>query len=261
MYSPGDFLFISSSLASLTYFIGTLIMGLPLPVYGVKKWGTKLILDGIYATVLINIYALIIYASQYIGSILGASWPNFFSWLYQILQVQITVSTLVKTAYVAASFSDDPGLSILMAPLMSLFSLLSGLIAVVETIIILSYVVYDYSGVFIAIGILFISLPFRIGRAIGGALIGFSIVFYIGLPYLATFLSQLGVNILINGVPSNTNAGGLVNSMATQVVPIYVEGILVMPSAYLVILSGLALGLGSAISGSSARLPFPIEIF
>jgi hypothetical protein len=130
-----------------------------------------------------------------------------------------------------------------------------------ETILTISYLVYQNVGIFIALGILFLSLPFRIGRSIGGALIGFAVVFYIGLPYLPNFLTGLGVNVLNPPVVSSNNANDILNFLATEAIPFYVEGTVVLPVAYLTILSGLSIGLGSAISGYSSRLPIPIEIF
>jgi hypothetical protein len=47
----------------------------------------------------------------------------------------------------------------------------------------------------------------------------------------------------------------------TKVVPLLIEGTIVLPIAYMIILSGISIGVGAAISGYSSRLPIPIEIF
>ncbi len=261
MFSSFEFLAIAFDLAVLTYFIGTLIMGLPIPVYGLKKWGPKLISDGIYSAVLVNLFELILYVSQEISSVLGASWVNFYQWIYQVIAQELNIFFLVKVLYAAAYASEDPALTALMSPLLFLFSLITGLLTTMETILIISYVVLNESGLFIAMGIMLMALPFRIGRSIGGALIGFAVVFYIGLPYLPNFLSGLGMNILTVTYSNTSNTQDIVTQLITYIIPYYVESTVILPSAYITILSGLSIGLGSAISGYSSRLPIPIDIF
>ncbi|EWG07338.1 MAG: hypothetical protein ASUL_05076 [Candidatus Aramenus sulfurataquae] len=261
MYSSFEFLGIAFDLAILTYFIGTLIMGLPIPVYGLKKWGPKLISDGIYSAVLVNLFELILYVSQEISSAIGASWANFYQWIYEVIAQELNIFFLVKVLYAVAAASEDPALNVLMSPLLFIFSFLTGLITTMETILIISYIVLQDNGLFIAMGILLMALPFRIGRSIGGALIGFAVVFYIGLPYLPNFLTGLGMNLLNMSNVNTNNTQDFVTFLITYAIPYLIESTVVLPTAYITILSGLSLGLGSAISGYSSRLPIPIDIF
>ncbi|AWR94373.1 DNA import protein CedA [Acidianus brierleyi] len=261
MFNSFYFLGIAFNLAILTYFIGVLLMGSPIPVYGIKKWGPKLISDGIYSAVLVNSFEAILYFSQQISNIIGSNWTSFYNWIYQVIAQELEIYTLIRTLYATISISQDPAVSIFLSPLTIFFSFLTGLIATMETILTISYLVNENVGIFIALGILFLSLPFRIGRSIGGALIGFAVVFYIGLPYLPNFLTGLGVNVLNPPAVNSNSASDILNFLATEAIPFYVEGTVVLPAAYLTILAGLSIGLGSAISGYSSRLPIPIEIF
>ncbi|AWR97309.1 hypothetical protein DFR86_06915 [Acidianus sulfidivorans JP7] len=260
MINIGEVLLISSSLASLTYVIGALIMALPIPLYGVKKWGTRLITDGIYATIWTDIYGLTMYIIQYINNLLGASWSYYYQWIYAVLVEEVDLYAVIRTAYVFASVSQDPAITVFLAPLSFIFSFLTGLITTTETLLVISNVVYEYTPIFVALGILFLSMPFRIGRNIGSSLIAFGIVFYSALPYLPNFLTSLGINVLDLSTSSG-NITDTINFLITQAIPLLIEGTLVFPIAYLIILSGITIGLGSAISGYSARMPIPIEIF
>ncbi|ARM75951.1 DNA import protein CedA [Acidianus manzaensis] len=260
MINIGQILLLSSSLASLTYFLGTLIMALPIPLYGIKKWGTRLITDGIYSAIWINIYGTIISVMQYINSLLGVSWSYYYQWIYAVLVEEVDLYAIIRTVYVAASISQDPALTVFLAPLSFIFSFLTGLITTTETLLVISNVVYEYAPVFVVLGILFLSIPFRIGRSVGGSLIAFGVVFYSALPYLPQFLTSLGINILNISVSGN-DITNTVNFLITQAIPLLVEGTLVFPIAYLIILSGITIGLGSAITGYSSRMPIPIEIF
>lgn len=255
-------LFLASSLGALTYFIGTLIMGLPIPVYGVKKWGPKLILDGLYVTALVNIYGSIISLATMIQSYLGATWSNFFKWICCLIIQEIALNAFLRTIYGIIAAASGPAAGVLLAEVGFLFSILGSLITTSETILITARIVYEYSQVFVALGILLISIPFRIGRGVGGSLIGFSIVFYSALPYLPNFLTSLGVNVLqnLNNIP-NDEAYCIIIYLMTKVVPFLIEGTIVLPIAYIIMLSGISIGVGALISGYSSRLPIPLEIF
>ncbi|MFP3399176.1 DNA import protein CedA [Acidianus sp.] len=262
MFNIGEMLFLASSLGALTYFIGTLIMGLPIPIYGIKKWGPKLILDGLYVTALVNAYGSILALSSMIQSYLGATWCNFFKWVCCLIIQEIALNAFLRTIYGIIAVASGPTAGVLLSEVGVLFSLFGSLITTSETLLIIARIVYEYSQVFIALGILLISIPFRVGRGVGGSLIGFSIVFYAALPYLPNFLTSLGVNVLqnLNNIPNN-NACCIIVYLMTKVIPLLIEGTIVLPIAYMIILSGISIGVGAAISGYSFRLPIPIEIF
>ncbi|MCG3107748.1 DNA import protein CedA [Metallosphaera sp. J1] len=246
---------ISQDLAGLTYFLGTLLMAIPVPVYGVKKWGPKLIVDGIYSSILVNLYETLILFVVQLGNYLGINWTYYISWLYQLLTGELQVYTLIRTLYATITSFPYGGINPIVGPLSLFLSLISGFMSITGTLIVISQLVYNYVGLILALGILMISIPFRIGRSIGGSFIGFSIVFYVGLPLLPSFLSAFNVNVLQSTVGSADN----LTVLATQVIPAYIEGTVLMPLVYLGILASLSVGIGSVISGSYSRLPIPVD--
>ncbi|QKQ99948.1 hypothetical protein GWK48_05750 [Metallosphaera tengchongensis] len=252
-----EILAISQDLSSLTYFIGALIMALPLPVYGLKRWGPRMIVDGIYASILVNLYESFLTLMENLGNMLGVNWAYYMNWIYQLLLGELEVYTTIKTIYSVAISAPYSGFNPFLATIGLLLSMISGFMSVTGTIIVISQLILNYSGLIISLGILLMSLPFRIGRSIGGSMIAFGIVFYLGLPLLPNFLSSFGVNILQQGFSqSELNS---ISGLATIVIPAYIEGTVLMPLAYIGILTSITLGLGSAISGSYSRLPIPVD--
>jgi len=257
LFSPIELLYLAQNLAVLTYVLGVLFYALPIPVYGIKKWAPRLISDGIYASVWVNIYAGVLYFISLLSSIIGVSWDSFFLWLRKVLGVELNLYLIIRAA--AATASVDPALSVLVAPFTLFMSFLTGLITILQTIIIISEMVYQYTPIFISLGILLLSIPFRIGRGIGASLISSFSVFYIGLPYLPQFLDNLNMDILSLPPPPN-QPQDLITVLATEIVPQIIAATIVMPLIYITILAGLSIGLAYAISGTSGRLPFPIDI-
>jgi len=257
LFSPIELLYLAQNLAVLTYVLGVLFYALPIPVYGIKKWAPRLISDGIYASVWVNIYAGVLYLISLLSSIIGVSWDSFFLWLRKVLGVELNLYLIIRAA--AATASVDPALSVLVAPFTLFMSFLTGLITILQTIIIISEMVYQYTPIFISLGILLLSIPFRIGRGIGASLISSFSVFYIGLPYLPQFLDNLNMDILSLPPPPN-QPQDLITVLATEIVPQIISATIVMPLIYITILAGLSIGLAYAISGTSGRLPFPIDI-
>ncbi|WP_054844973.1 hypothetical protein [Sulfuracidifex tepidarius] len=127
---------------------------------------------------------------------------------------------------------------------------------------VLAFIINNYYGLFIALGIGLMSIPFRVGRGIGASLISFSIVFEAGLPYLPNFLQGLGMNPLDIelGMPTSAQLNNALTYMTTILIPTAMTSLLIMPLVYLGILSGLSMGLSYAIGGSQ-KLPIPVEIF
>lgn len=255
-----EILLISSSLSSLTYALGALFMGLPIPIGGLKRWGNRLITDGIYANIWVNIYGAISSINLNIQSWLGADWGSYFNWINNLLINEINTYLLVKSIYAIIIASFDPAVQSVLSSLSFISSIISGVISFTATLIIISTVIYEYAPLFASLGILLLSLPFRIGRGIGGSLIAFSIVFWSALPYLPNFLNILGANPL-NLASEAARAPDLVEWLLTQGIPSLISGTIIFPIAYLTILGALTIGLGTAISGYSSKLPIPLEIF
>lgn len=251
MWNVFEILFYAQLLASLTYTIGSLFYALPIPVYGIKKWGPRLITDSIYVIVWSTIYTAVLAFMDQILSLLGVSWASYFQWLYSvenydIIQYEIIKAMVDAIQYIGGTF----------APFMLFTFLLSIATSFTEFLTIISQMIYQYVGVFIAIGILLMSLPFRMGRSIGGSFIASSIIFYIGLPYLPMFLAQLDLNILNLHFPPNPS----VSFILQYAIPEIFIANLLAPFSYMILLSGLSIGLGNTIGGYGSRVPFMIEV-
>jgi len=251
MWNVFEVLFYAQLLASLSYSLGSLFYALPIPVYGIKKWGPKLISDSIYTMVWTAIYTGVLGFTQQLLSLLGVSWSSYFQWLYQVENYDIIQYELIKAMLDALQYLGGT-----FAPFMLFSFLLSIATSFVEFLTITSQMIYQYTGIFVALGILLMSLPFRIGRSIGASFISASLVFYVGLPYLPTFLAQLDLNILNLHFPPNPS----VTFILQYAIPEIFLANLLVPSSYIVLLSGLSVGLGNTIGGYGSRVPFIVEV-
>lgn len=251
MWNVFDFLFYAQILSSLTYTLGALFYALPLPIYGIKKWGPRLITDSIYIIVWITIYTAVLALMQQLLQLLGVSWSSYLQWLYTVENYDIVQYEIVKGLIDATEY-----LSGTIAPFMLFSFLLSSATSFIEFLTIISQMILQYSGLFIAMGILLMAIPFRIGRSIGASFISSAIVFYIGLPYLPMFLSQLDLNILNINIAPNPN----VSAVLQYAIPEIFLANLIAPTSYIILLSGLSIGLGNAIGGYGSRVPFLIDI-
>ena len=119
-----------------------------------------------------------------------------------------------------------------------------------------------------SMGIMLFAFPFRLGKAIGASILASSIIFYIGLPYMPSFLLNIGLSPVspteIYMPPSQqiTNAT-IVNTFQLiyqYVVPSVLGYLVFGPMIYLSILSGLSIGLANTIAGYGGKLPFPLDV-
>ena len=251
MWNVFEILFYAQLLASLSYSLGSLFYALPIPVYGIKKWGPRLISDSIYVIVWTTIYTGVLSFAEQLLSLLGVSWNSYFQWLYQVENYDIIQYEIIKAMIDALQYLGGT-----FAPFMLFSFLLSIATSFIEFLTIISQMIYQYTGIFVALGILLMGLPFRIGRSIGASFIAASLVFYVGLPYLPTFLAQLDLNILNLHFPPNPS----VTFLLQYAIPEVFIANLLMPSSYIILLSGLSIGLGNTIGGYGSRVPFIVEV-
>ncbi|AHC50974.1 hypothetical protein SUSAZ_02560 [Sulfolobus acidocaldarius SUSAZ] len=260
MLNPFQLLFYSQLLASLTYFIGATIYALPVPVYGVKKWAPKLITDSIYVVVWNSIYLGVLLFLGELLSLLGVTWDGYFSWLNNILYIEQSLYLMVKTILTASNAVPEVSALIQVVPFGALLTVITSALTFTTTLIAVSKIVYQYVAVFIATGVLFLSIPFRIGRSVGGAFIGSGIVFYVGLPYLPQFLAafQMLPTQELNTPPQNASA---IIDYYVHVVPSIITSLIIGPVIYIFILVGFSMGVASLVSGYGSRLPLIIDVF
>ncbi|MET1100927.1 MAG: carboxypeptidase-like regulatory domain-containing protein [Pyrodictiaceae archaeon] len=178
--------YLAMSLSVLTYYIGILLIALPVPMYSVKKWGYTLIEDGLVSALLIMLTGFILSTINYLSTLLGASKNVFMDFVMlkedEILLVLVTLRGiasllgLASLGFVSAFFT----------PIISITTMSISLLTALTVIAVLAF---NYAGFFISLGSMLYALPFRIGRTAGATLIAFTVVFNIGLPLLPQWFS------------------------------------------------------------------------
>ena len=269
MLSSTELLLIGQALAVLTYMLGVAIYALPIPLSGLKRWAPRLVSDGIYALILVTIYNIIIATTDQLQVQLTGSWSSYVSWIDNTISTITTIYQYILAIVGALSAIPYAGQLIqAIFPVWVVNTVLSGTLSFLSTLDLISLFVYNDYQVLIAMGMALFALPFRIGRAIGASLIASSVVFYIGLPYMPTFLLDLGLspinphNIYVPPNQQITNAT-VVNTFQLiyqYVVPSVIGYAVFGPIIYLTILGGLSIGLANMIAGYGGRLPFPLDV-
>ena len=182
-----DVLLLAMDLAILTYVIGVLIMALPIPYAGFKRWGVRLIADGISAAVLISIFSIIITLGDLLLGNLNVSWPSFHSWLAARTAVLVAVFTALT--YLTSALKATP-YAFITSPINIALTYVSLALSSLKVIYFLSSLVSNLRNELAALGILLYSIPFRVGRSVGAFLIAASIVMYVGFPLMPAFIAQ-----------------------------------------------------------------------
>ena len=259
-------------LATLTYTLGGLFYILPIPIHGVKKWGPAMIKDGIYATVWIALYKFIFDIAASIMNLLNISWGNYILTL-EAEQIIIGAAYIfLSTVLSLENFFDNiPGLETIISIIgdkqfiKQLAASLGSALQFLGVLFAFSTLIEFATPFFVALGILFMSLPFRIGKKIGALLVAFSLVFYIGLPFLPSFVNLILGIIFPTSFPSIFKtigeiaaASSLTGNILTAVMPL-LQLYVTISTAYIGILAAIAYAIGEMIS--SGRIPVQIDVF
>lgn len=150
----------------------------------------------------------------------------------------------------------------LFIPLLQFSAFITDIILLIQFIIDLGIFIQNSYMLLIAIGVLLISLPFRMGKGIGGTLISSSMVFYVGLPYLPIFMQNMtGVYPQVQLQSITINELSTLVETIVGIIPSLIITFIIIPILYISILAGLSIGLGNTIGGTSGRLPFPLDLF
>jgi len=213
-------------LSVLTYYIGVLILALPIPWYGIKKWGPILIVDGIKSAILVFSFNIIILSVAYISEVIGINWYNFNAWIVGKISELVLLYTFLFSLQTIASKVISGITGIFTSPLLSLITYS---IILLETFLIIGAIIYSYCSKFIAIGILLHNIPFRVSRAAGSTLIAFAIIYFIGLPLLPTFIETITTPTITPKIDINTLKSGVAYGT------IYLKDIIGKPIPYTIL--------------------------
>lgn len=184
-------LLVSFHLSVLTYYLGTLIYALPVPWRGLKKWGPEMIYDGAVSATLVFAFTLIVAGVEYLRSLAGGGWEEFYSWIMGRLGIIASYQLLASTIATALGSASGFSLSSLLWPHLRM---LSQAAIVLNTLAALGLVVQRFHVRMLALGVLLYAIPFRAARTAGAALMAFTIVFYIALPLMPLFVQSLATN-------------------------------------------------------------------
>ncbi|MEM4542979.1 MAG: hypothetical protein QW583_03945, partial [Sulfolobales archaeon] len=183
-----ELLSLAYMLSLLTYSLGAVLYGSPLPLKSIKKWGVLMMYDGLASAVLVSTYSLLLKLGDYFLAVLGASWPNFITWLTG--RTTTLVASYLAIQSIAAALKVS-GADILVELLKHISSLIATSLTAIKTIYLISTVVYSLRDKILAIGILLYTIPLRMGKSAGAAIVALSIVYYIGMPLMPVFALAL----------------------------------------------------------------------
>ena len=207
--SENEILLIALALAVLSYHLGILLLSMPIPFSSIKRWGPVLMRDSLYAGVLIFSSNIILSIVPYFQGLLGCSWHNFDVWIMGRTSWLVGWKTSVTA--ILGAFSRVTGgyfLYILVNPFLKMINYA---LTTMYSILSLSIILRTYYAKLIILGILFISVPFRLTRNTGAYFIAFSIVFMVGLQLLPSFVSSFSTGNINSSPPNGNIVFGAIN--------------------------------------------------
>ena len=271
----GAMIGLANSLAVLTYFLGCMIQLLPIPWKGLRAHGPQLMMDGIIAQVAAGSVVLVQLLVQWVNNMLQQNLGAPF--VGETGAMTLIVSQL--TALDASIFLVISVLSttVVLAPVAYTLSNMFGPILTTTTValiiwLILQAVLGFLPSIWISLftlGVVFLAIPFRIGRRLGSTLMASSITAMIMLPLMPSMAiwleSYLGYETAIKPVQDTIEKakGNPVESLKLLAqLPLSLAGLMVsvvvalvlFPFAYLLIVSMVTKNL-SALLGSNSVGP------
>ena len=271
----GAMIGLANSLAVLTYFLGCMIQLLPIPWKGLRAHGPQLMMDGIIAQVAAGSVVLVQLLVQWVNNMLQQNLGAPF--VGETGAITLIVSQL--TALDASIFLVISVLSttVVLAPVAYTLSNMFGPILTTTTValiiwLILQAVLGFLPSIWISLftlGVVFLAIPFRIGRRLGSTLMASSITAMIMLPLMPSMAiwleSYLGYETAIKPVQDTIEKakGNPVESLKLLAqLPLSLAGLMVsvvvalvlFPFAYLLIVSMVTKNL-SALLGSNSVGP------
>lgn len=197
--SEQELLLLAAALSALTYNLGALLLGMPLPFPTIKRLGPALMKDALFSLIAVGLSSLIISIPTAIYQRLNADWGLFDGWIAQRALLLVSMRAGVSLASgLLSGVAGDLAVESVVEPFSKSinYSLLT-----LYTILSLSFIVRYHYVKFIVLGILLSSVPLKLARGAGCYLIAFSIVFYAGAPLMPLFVDNFSTpteNLSIN---------------------------------------------------------------
>ena len=270
----GTMIGLAHSLAVLAYVLGVLFQTLPIPARSIRAYGPMLMWDGVIAELATASIGLVQLLVQWVSGLLQQSIGAPFT--TPTNEMALIASQL--TALDASLFLLIATLSttIILAPVASaLASILSPVLTLVTVSLIIWLIVQTILGFLSTIwislytlGVVFLAIPFRLGRSLGTNMMASSIVLMVMLPFMPSLALWLETNLgyelavkPIQDLASTKDPKALAKlipqlplSLASLMVSVMLA-LVIFPFAYFFIISlvirNLATMLGSNSSGPS----------
>ncbi len=208
MISPTHLLSIALNLSVLTFYIGVLLLVLPIPLRSVKKWGSRLVVDGFTAAALIFASTLIFEFIDYLKTMLGVESPSLFMTMkFAEYGGIMLVARVVGTLLSPLTFKVSSTIASIIVSVMTM------VISALATLMVFLTMVTVARDVLVSLGVLLYSLPFRIGRSAGAALIAFTVIGNILLPLFPSWYEILSAATPLPGLSQHSLEDGRVYFM------------------------------------------------
>ncbi len=195
-----NLLTLAVALASLTYALGALILGLPIPYRPLKRWGPRLMADAVVTMIIVSSLGILLWLSDKVMEIIGVAWGSFYDWITVRFTLLLAVyGGLQYVSTLLRSSGLDVFLPIVSGTVSAVGAALTGLRLIFFVALALQRLRYH----FVVLGSVLYSVPFRIGRSVGATMISIGLVAYIAMPALPLFVDAFSPDVPGLAIPSN----------------------------------------------------------
>ncbi len=195
-----ELLTLAVALASLTYALGALILGLPIPYRPLKRWGPRLMADAVATMIIVSSLGILLWLSDKVMEIIGVTWGNFYDWMTVRFTVLLAVYGVLQ--YVSTLLHSS-GLDVLIPIVSGTVSAVSAALTGLRLIFFVALALQRLRYYFVVLGSVFYSIPFRIGKSVGATMISIGLVAYIAMPALPLFVEAFSPDVPGLSMPSN----------------------------------------------------------
>ncbi len=195
-----ELLTLAVALASLTYAIGALIFGLPIPYRPLKRWGPRLMADAVAAMIIVSSLGILLWLSDRVMEIVGVTWGNFYDWI--AVRFTVLLAVYGGLQYVSTLLRSS-GLEVFLPIVSGTVSAVSAALTGLRLIFFVALALQRLRYYFVVLGSVFYSIPFRIGRSVGATMISIGLVAYIAMPALPLFVEAFSPEVPGLSIPSN----------------------------------------------------------
>jgi len=184
-----DILSLAFYLSILSYCLGALLRAIPLPFFHLKRLGRTLMVDGVFAAILVFSYQTLIRLIDYLSYVLGVNWATFTEWVTGRSSILFLLLAAFKAIGIVIG---KTGLGTIISSILSpIVSSITTSLTTILTVFIIALVLRVAAGFLIALGVLMCSIPFRLARSAGAMIIAVTMVFSIGIPLMPHFIATV----------------------------------------------------------------------